>query len=86
MLLTTLSSKGQIILPSKLRKKLNIKKGSKFIIEFKNNKIILTLLNKEFYERLAGSISGKGKLLKTLISEKEREKNFWKVMLLIHIL
>ena len=76
MLLTTLSSKGQIILPSKLRKKLNIKKGSKFIIEFKNNKIILTLLNKEFYERLAGSISGKGKLLKTLISEKEREKNF----------
>jgi AbrB family looped-hinge helix DNA binding protein len=76
MLLTTLSSKGQIILPSKLRKKLNIKKGSKFIIEFKDNKIILTLLNKEFYERLAGSISEKGKLLKTLISEKEREKNF----------
>ena len=76
MLLTTLSSKGQIILPSKLRKKLNIKKGSKFIIEFKDNKIILTLLNKEFYERLAGSISEKGKLLKALISEKEREKNF----------
>ena len=68
MLLTTLSSKGQIILPSKLRKKLNIKKGSKFIIEFKDNKIILTLLNKEFYKKLAGSISEKGKLLKALIS------------------
>ncbi len=75
MLSTTLSSKGQIILPSELRKKTNIKKGSKFIIEFKDNKIILTLLNKEFYERLAGSISEKGKLLKALISEKEREKN-----------
>ncbi len=75
MLSTTLSSKGQIILPSELRKKINIKKGSKFLIEFEDNKIILTLLNKEFYERLAGSISEKGKLLKALISEKEREKN-----------
>ncbi|MCE5328873.1 AbrB/MazE/SpoVT family DNA-binding domain-containing protein [bacterium] len=75
MLSTTLSSKGQIILPSKLRKKINIKKGSKFIIEFRDNKIILTLLNKEYYEKLAGSISENGKLLKSLISEKEKEKN-----------
>lgn len=75
MLSTTLSSKGQIILPSKLRKKINIKKGSKFIVEFKDNKIILTPLNREFYEKLAGSISENGRLLKSLISEKEREKN-----------
>jgi AbrB family looped-hinge helix DNA binding protein len=75
MLSTILSSKGQVILPSGLRKKINIKKGTKFIIEIDNEKIILTPLNRKLYEKLAGSISQKGKLLKALITEKEKEKN-----------
>ncbi len=75
MLLTTVSSKGQVILPSKLRKKINIKKGTKFLIEFENGRIILTPITREFYEKLAGSLSNdKKNLLKTLISEKEKEK------------
>jgi AbrB family looped-hinge helix DNA binding protein len=75
MLSTILSSKGQVILPSGLRKKININKGTKFIIEIDNEKIILTPLNRKLYEKLAGSISQKGKLLKALITEKEKEKN-----------
>jgi AbrB family looped-hinge helix DNA binding protein len=75
MLSTILSSKGQVILPSGLRKKININKGTKFIIEIDNEKIILTPLNRKLYEKLAGSISQEGKLLKALITEKEKEKN-----------
>jgi len=75
MLSTTLSSKGQVILPSEIRKKINIQKGTKFIIEVNNDRIILIPINKEFYKELAGSISEEGKLLKALALEKEREKN-----------
>ena len=75
MLSTTLSSKGQVILPSEIRKKINIQKGTKFIIEINNDRIILTPINKGFFKELAGSISKDGKLLKALTLEKEREKN-----------
>ena len=85
MLSTILSSKGQVILPSGLRKKINISKGTKFLIEIDNEKIILTPLNRKLYEKLAGSISQKGKLLKALITEKEKEKNLWNITLLIPI-
>ncbi len=75
MLLTTVSSRGQVILPSRLRKKNNIKKGMKFIIEVENNKIILIPVDRNYFEKLSGSISTeKGKLLRALSQEKEREK------------
>ena len=75
MILTTVSSRGQVILPSRLRKKNNIEKGTKFIIETKDNKIILIPVNRDFFEKLSGSISfRKGKLLKALSREKEKEK------------
>ncbi|GAI98882.1 unnamed protein product [marine sediment metagenome] len=75
MLSTTVSSKGQVILPSRLRKKNNIKKGMKFIIEVEDNKIILIPVDRNYFEKLSGSISTeKGKLLRALSREKEREK------------
>ena len=75
MITTTVSSRGQVILPSKLRKKNKIKKGMKFTIEIEDNKIILVPIDRNYFERLSGSISTKkGKLLKALSQEKEREK------------
>ncbi len=75
MLLTTVSSRGQIILPSKLREINNIKQGMKFIIESEGNKIILTPVDRNYFEKISGCLSsGKGKLLKALAKEKEKEK------------
>jgi len=72
---TTVSSRGQVILPSKLRKKNEIKKGMKFIIEVEDNKIILIPIDRNYFERLSGIISTKkGKLLKALSLDKEKEK------------
>ncbi len=68
------SSKGQIVLPAKIRKQLNIGKGSRFKIEVQGSKIILTPINREFFEKVAGSFSTNGKLLKTLIAERKKEK------------
>jgi len=75
MITTTVSSRGQVILPSRLRKENKIIKGTKYLIEMDGNKIILTPINRDYFEKLAGSISSKkGKLLKALSQEKDREK------------
>lgn len=75
MITTTVSSRGQVILPSTIRKNNKIKKGTKYIIEVEGDKIILTPMNRDYFERLSGSISSrKGKLLKILSREKDGEK------------
>jgi len=75
VIITTVSSRGQVIIPSKLRKKNEIKKGMKFIIEVEDNKIILIPIDRNYFKRLSGSISTKkGKLLKALSLDKEKEK------------
>jgi len=71
----TVSSRGQVILPSKLRKENEIKKGMKFTVEIEGNKIILIPIDKNYFEKLSGSIfSKKGNLLKALSLDKEKEK------------
>ncbi len=41
MEVTKLSSKGQIVLPAKLRSELHLSKGDKLLIEKKNDEILL---------------------------------------------
>ena len=74
MLTTTVTSKGQIVIPSKIRKKCDIKKGTKYYIEENGKNIILKPITKEFFIDMAGKIAPKGKLLKTLMLEKKKEK------------
>lgn len=46
-MLTTVSSKGQIVIPNKVRKKLDIKDGNVFTITEKNGLIVLKKLNQK---------------------------------------
>jgi AbrB family looped-hinge helix DNA binding protein len=45
---TTVSSKGQIVIPNKVRKKLGIKDGDVFTITEKKSLIVLKKLDQEF--------------------------------------
>ena len=77
MITTIMTTKGQIVIPSKIRRRMNIKKGSKLYIEDEGDKIIIKPMNTEYFNNLAGVLKTKGKLTKTLIEEraKEREKS-----------
>jgi AbrB family looped-hinge helix DNA binding protein len=72
---TTATSKGQIVIPSSLRRKLGIKEGTRIQIEFDEEagEIILKPITREFVHSLRGKFKGKG-LLKALMSEKKRER------------
>ena len=71
---TVATSKGQIVIPSKIRRQLGIKEGTYFQIDVDNinKRIILTPITREYDNSLRGKYKGKG-LMKTLMAEKKRE-------------
>jgi AbrB family looped-hinge helix DNA binding protein len=75
MTTTIATSKGQIVIPSKIRRRWNIKSGTKFHIEEGNNEIILKPLTSEYIKNIAGILGTKGKLTKTLLEERAKDKN-----------
>jgi len=78
MKMLVVTTKGQVVIPSKLRRKYHIKKGTKLHVEDNGNKIILRPVTPEFIKKLAGILPSKGELTRELLREraldKEREK------------
>jgi len=74
MATTIATSKGQIVIPSVIRRKLNIKIGTKFYVEEKDNEIILKPLTSEYIKKIAGLLETKGKLTKKLLEERSNDK------------
>ena len=57
---TSVTVKGQVVIPAKIRHRLGIKKGSKFHVEERNGEIILRPLTKEYFQRMSGILKGGG--------------------------
>ena len=66
---TIVNSKGQIIIPSKIRRQLGIKEGTYFQIDVDNKRIILTPITRDYSHSLRGKYKGKG-LMKALMEVK----------------
>ncbi|MBI4651193.1 AbrB/MazE/SpoVT family DNA-binding domain-containing protein [Candidatus Desantisbacteria bacterium] len=74
MTMTVATSKGQIVIPSKIRQRHNIKRGTKLCITEKGDQIILQPLTENYFEKMAGILNTKGKLTKTLLKERARDR------------
>jgi AbrB family looped-hinge helix DNA binding protein len=72
---TITTSKGQVVIPSKVRRKLGIKEGTHIQIDVdeENKRIILTPVTREYIHSLRGKYKGKG-LMKALMADKKIEK------------
>ena len=74
MTTTVVTTKGQIVIPSKIRRKLNIKKGTKLYVEERGDELILKPVTPEYFERIAGVLQTKGKLSKVLLEDRSKDK------------
>jgi len=70
-----MSVKGQLVIPSKIRRKLGMKEGTRVQVEVDEqaHRIILTPVTRDYIQNLRGKYKGKG-LLAALAAEKKREK------------
>jgi AbrB family looped-hinge helix DNA binding protein len=76
MLKVTISQKGQISLPAVLRKRYDLKRGDKLIVEEKEGSIMLRPLPKHPLLDLRGKYSSKEKkkLTEILLEERKADK------------
>ncbi|MCL5987066.1 MAG: AbrB/MazE/SpoVT family DNA-binding domain-containing protein [Actinobacteria bacterium] len=69
------SVKGQIVIPSELRKKYNILPGSEVIITDGNGKILIFPLMKDPVKEARGILKGSTSLTEALLRERKVELN-----------
>jgi AbrB family looped-hinge helix DNA binding protein len=74
MTTTVVTTKGQIVIPSEIRRKLNIKKGTKLYVEERGDEIILKPITPEYFKKIAGILQTKGKLSKALLDERAKDR------------
>jgi AbrB family looped-hinge helix DNA binding protein len=72
---TIATTKGQIVIPSKVRSRLGIKEGTRIQIEIneKDQSITLKPITRQYVHSIRGKLKGKG-LLKALMAEKKKER------------
>ena len=66
--------KGQIVIPSKLRRKFGIKKGTQVYVYERDGEITIKPITDDYIRNMAGMAGTKGKLLEALMVEKTKER------------
>jgi len=68
------TSKGQLVIPSKFRKKFKIKSGTRVNIFEEDDGIKIVPITSEVIDANKGFLKTGGKLLKALMEEKKKER------------
>lgn len=74
MTVVIVTTKGQIVIPSKIRRHLQIKKGTKLSVEEKDGELVLRPLLPQYFNKIAGILDTRGKLSKALLNERVKER------------
>lgn len=74
MVTTIVTTKGQIVIPSKVRSRLHITKGTRLCVIDDNGQIILRPLTREYFSKVAGILRSKKSLVQELLSERGKDK------------
>lgn len=73
MLTTTVTSKGQVVIPASLRKKLRIQRGAKLGVSEKDGQIIMEVLEDDPIKAGRGMLTTRGSVLKQLVQDRTVE-------------
>jgi AbrB family looped-hinge helix DNA binding protein len=71
---STVTTKGQLVIPAKLRRKYAIRKGTQVAFVEEENRLILQPLTQEFIRSLRGSLKGEPSAVKILLEERKRDR------------
>ena len=68
------TSKGQVVIPSKLRRKYGIKNGTRIHFYEVNGEMRIVPVTPELIDKNIGLLGKKGKLMRALLEDKKRER------------
>jgi AbrB family looped-hinge helix DNA binding protein len=75
MHIVTASSRGQIVIPKEIRKRLNIVAGKRLSIKAEGDQVLLTLLPDNPVEAFCGIFKEKSSLTGALTDHRQKEKH-----------
>ena len=71
---STVTTKGQLVIPAKLRRKYAIHEGTQVAFVEEENRLVLQPLTPEFVSSLRGSLKGDRSALNILLADRKRER------------
>jgi len=71
---SVLTSKGQLLIPRRLRKKYGIEAGVKVIFEETEGGVVIRPINEQYFKSFRGLLSSTGKLKEEMKAYKAEEK------------
>ncbi len=71
---SVVTTKGQLVIPARLRRRFGIKKGTMVTFTEDDGRIIVQPVTREFIRGLRGSLKGEPSVLAALLEERKRER------------
>jgi AbrB family looped-hinge helix DNA binding protein len=71
---STVTTKGQLVIPSRLRRKYGIRKGTRVAMIEDGPRIVLQPLTREYIRSLRGSLKGEPSALKSLREGRKQDR------------
>ena len=71
---SVVTTKGQVVIPRRIRAKFHIKKGTRICFELGGGEIVLKPLTQEYFEKMAGILGAGGKATKALLDERVKDR------------
>ncbi len=71
---SVVTSKGQIVIPSRIREYFHIQQGTMVCFEPRGSEIVLKPLTPGYFDKMAGILGTSGKVLKRFLDEKKKER------------
>jgi AbrB family looped-hinge helix DNA binding protein len=68
------STKGQLVIPAKIRRKLGIKRGTKVYFVERGNEVLFQPVTKEYIRNMSGVLRSNSCLKAALLKERARDK------------
>ena len=71
---STVTTKGQLVIPARLRRRFGIKKGTRVTFVEDAGRIVVQPVTRGFIRGLRGSLSGEQSAVAALLEERKRER------------
>ncbi|MBM4031508.1 MAG: AbrB/MazE/SpoVT family DNA-binding domain-containing protein [Planctomycetes bacterium] len=69
-----MSSRGQVVIPAHIRKKLGLRKGTPLAIREENGAVVIQPATREYFESLAGLLAGGPSMAEELVREHAQQR------------